>query len=170
MKSSLLPLCCAFASLLPVGCGYHLGGLRTEALKDKESFCVNMFANHTTQPRVAEQMTTALADALQRDGSFRMASPGACDFTVSGTVTRIGRRSLRTDWEDSYVSSEVGLVAHVSYVVTDTRTGEVLMKGSVSAEGSYFTDTGNTQSARDAALSYATRKAADEIVAELTIP
>ncbi len=164
----------AAALLLPLlalsGCGYHLGGLRATALKDKDSFCVNMFANYTTQPMVAMQMTTALADALQRDGAFRMASPSDCDFRIDGAVTSIHRESLRTDSDDTYVSAEIGLVVHVSYKVTDCDTGKVLMEGTTQATGSYFNDVGSVQSARDAALSYATRKASDKIVIDLTIP
>ncbi len=164
----------AAALLLPAlafsGCGYHLGGLRASALKDKDTFCVNMFANHTTQPMVSIQMTTALADSLQRDGAFRMAAPKDCDFRIDGAVTSIDRESLRTDPDDTYVSSEIGLVVHVSYKVTDSDTGKVLMEGTTEASGSYFNDIGSVQSARDAALSYATRKAADNIVNNLTIP
>ncbi len=161
---------CALPLLLLSGCGYHLGGLRCASLKDKETFCVNMFANYTTQPNVAMQMTTALADNLQRDGSFRMASPTECDFRIDGSVSRILRDSLSTDWRDSYISKEIGLTVYVDYVVTDAKSGEVLLKGSTQAEGSYFNSSGNIQSARESALSYATRKAAENIVYRLTIP
>ncbi len=166
---SFLPAC-ALPLLFFSGCGYHLGGLRCDALKNKDTFCVNMFANYTTQPNVAMQMTTALADRLQRDGSFRMASPSQCDFKVDGTVTRIQRNSLSTDSDDSYISSEIGLTVYVDYVVTDCRTNKVLKHGTTNADGSYYNSMGNMQSARESALSYATRKAADNIVYQLTIP
>ncbi len=161
---------CALPLLLFSGCGYHLGGLRCDALKDKDTFCVNMFRNYTTQPNVAMQITTALADNLQRDGSFRMAAPAECDFVIDGTVSRITRSSLSADARDSYISSEIGLRVYVDYVVTDARTGKVLHRGSANAEGSYFNNSGNVQSARESALSYATRKAAEDIVYQLTIP
>ncbi len=170
MKLPSLISACTLGLLLFSGCGYHLGGLRCHALKNKDTFCVNMFANHTTQPNVAMQLTTALADNLQRDGSFRMASPSECDFTIDGTVTRIVRNSLGADWRDSYISSEIGLCVYVDYVVTDNSSGKVLMRGSTQAEGSYFNSSGNIQSARESALSYATRKAAENIVYQLTIP
>ncbi len=166
---SLLPAC-VLPLLLFSGCGYHLGGLRCHALKDKNTFCVNMFANHTTQPGVAMQMTTALTDQLQREGSFRMASPSECDFKIDGAVTRIFRNSLSADWRDSYISSEIGLRVSIEYVVTDGRTGEVLFQGTADGDGSYFNSTGNVQTARESALSYATRKAAENIVYSLTIP
>ncbi len=171
MKIRSLLTACALPLLLITGCGYHLGGLRCNALKDKDTYCVNMFANHTTQPNVAMQMTTALADNLQRDGSFRMASPTECDFKIDGTVTRILRTSLSANSRDSYVSSEIGLRVYVDYVVTDAATGKELVRGTTNAEGSYFNSTsGNVQSARESALSYATRKAAENIVYQLTIP
>ncbi len=166
---SLLPICVLGLVLVP-GCGYHLGGLRCKALKGMDTFCVNMFANNTTQPGVAIQMTTALADALQRDGSFRMASPAECDFMVDGMVTSIGRTSLSADSRDSYISQELELKVYVSYTVTDCRTNKTLLSGSVVADSSFFNTTGNIQSARESALSYATRKAADDIVYQLTIP
>ncbi len=170
MNIRSLLLACALPALLVSGCGYHLGGLRCNALKNKETFCVNMFANHTTQPNVAMQMTTAVTDALQRDGSFRMASPKECDFKIDGTVTRVMRRSLGADWRDSYISSEIGLTVYVQYVVTDSRSGKILVRGTTHAEGTLFNNSGNLQSARESALSYATRKAADNIVYRLTIP
>ncbi len=166
---SLLSLC-ALPLLLFSGCGYHLGGLRCDALKDKDTFCVNMFANHTTQPNVSIQLTTALADSLQRDGSFRMATPSECDFVIDGVVTRVMRESLSTDWRDSCISREIALIVYVSYVVTDPKSGKVLLRGTTHAEGSYFNTTGNIQSARESALSYAARKAAENIVYRLTIP
>ncbi len=166
---SLIPVCLMPLFLLG-SCGYHLGGLRCEDLKDKDTFCVNMFANHTTQPDVAMQMTTALADSLQRDGSFRMASPTECDFVIDGAVRSISHQALITDWRDTYISKEIGLTVHVSYEVTDKKTGKTILRGTSSGRGSYFNDKGNIQTSRLSALSYATRKAAENIVYRLTIP
>ncbi len=167
---SLLTVC-ALPLLLLSSCGYHLGGLRCKPLQNMDTFCVNMFTNETTQPNVAMQMTTALTDHLQRDGSFRMASPTECDFRVDGTVKRIIRSSLSADWQDSYISSEIQLNVYVDFTVTDNKTGKVLLSGAASGDGSYFnTSASNVQSARESALSYATRQAAEDIVNQLTIP
>lgn len=161
----------ALLSISLSSCGYHLGGLRSNSMKDVETFCVDVFENRTTQAMVSMQMTTALADALQRDGTFRMASPSTCDVRIEGVVKNISTSSLITDPDDSYISSEIGLRVFVDYRVIDCRTNKVLTFGTVSEEGSFFNDeAGNIQSARDAALSYATRKAATAIVNRLTIP
>jgi len=155
--------------LLP-SCMYHLGGLKSRDMEGMKTFCVDMFANQTTQPQVSMQMTTALADALQRDGTYRMASPDTCDFRVSGVVSSVSAYGLTTNPDDTYISSEIGLNVTVHYTITDCRTSKCIKTGIVRAEGSFFNTTGNIQQARDDALSYATRKAASDIVNQLTIP
>ncbi len=170
MKKLFLLVVSLFALTLG-SCGYHLGGLRSGAMKNVNTFCVEMFENRTTQAMVSMQMTTALADALQRDGTFRLASPSTADVRIEGVVKNISSSSLITDSRDSYISREIGLRVFVDFSVIDTRTNKVLVSGTVSEDGSFFNDdTGNIQSARDAALSYATRKVATSIVNRLTIP
>lgn len=170
MKRRVLLLLLGVA-LLVVSCGYHLGGTRSRAMNGLNTFCVEMFGNRTLYPSLGMQLTTALTDGLQRDGSFRLASPEKSDFKVSGIVTHVNARGLRTNAGDTYLSSEVGLTVYVSYTIANTRTGKVIMTRSVSAEGSFFNDdTGNVQTARESALSYATRQAAELIVQALTLP
>lgn len=161
------------AVLLPVcfsACGYHVGGLKNKRMQGMDTFCINMFENHTTYADVSRQMTTALADALQRDGTFRLVTRSRSDFYITGAVTQVVASSLRTDSWDSYLSKEVGLTVWVSYRVIDSKTQETVIQASTSVSSSYFTEIGNTQSSRDAALSYATRKAANNIVDSLTLP
>ena len=130
-----------------------------------------MFANKTLYPYVATQLNAALGEQLQRDGTFRLASPSRCDAVLSGAVTSVGASTLRTNSANTYLSAEVGLTVHVHYTLTDTRTGKVIASGNVAAEGSFFnSDTGNVQTARDSALSYATRLAAEQIVQNMTLP
>lgn len=170
MRYFLTILCCLFALTVTEGCGYHVGAPRNRALAGIKTFCVDMFANNTVYPMAPMQMTTALADTLQRDGTFRMASPSDCDIRISGTVTSVTSRSLITNSQDSYISTEIGLDVHVDYQVVDCRTGKLLKSGSVKEEGSYFNNDGNIQSAREDAISYATRKAAYTIVNRITLP
>lgn len=163
----LLILCVA---LLLASCGYHMGGFKKTSMQNYNTFCIAMFENHSVYPNISMQVTTALADQLQRDGTYRMTSPDACDFEVSGVVRSVSASGLRTNAGDTYVSSEIGLTVYVNYVVRDTHTGKTVTSGTVHAEGSYFNKTGNVQTARDSALSYAARKAAELIVQNLTIP
>lgn len=134
------------------------------------TFCVEMFENNTVQPNVGMLMTTAMANELQSDGTYRMAPRDEADFILKGTVTHITRESLRTNTEDTYVSSEIGLEVHVDYEVIERRTGRVLKKADTDATGSYFNQGVNTVSAMDTALSYATRLLAQRITLNLTAP
>lgn len=170
MKRYLLLLLSALLVLLP-SCGYRLGGLRRANMKNLETFCVEVFENRTLYPSLSSQITTAVVDTLQRDGSYRLAPADDCDFKVSGIVDTVAASGLRTNAGDTYLSSEVGLTVHVNYTITNCRTGKVLLNASVQAQGSFFNDdTGNVQTARESALSYATRRAAELIVQALTMP
>lgn len=153
-----------------VSCGYRLGGLKKTALQGVDTFCITMFANNTLYPNVAMQVTTALADQLQRDGTYHLASPEKSDVEVRGVVTSVTSKSLRTNSSDTYVSSEIGLTVHVTYQIVERSTGKVLVNGTTRAEGSYFNNIGNVQTAWDNALSYASRRVAELIVQNLSIP
>lgn len=162
------------AALLLASCSslelYHMGGLKPDAMQDMHSFCVEMFENHSTQPAAGMLLTNALTDAMQRDGTYRLASASQADFSLSGEVTQLSRESLLTDPDDTYLSREIGLTVHVHFVVRDRRTGQVVMDQKTTGTGSYFTDAGNMQSAVNNALSAASRSAAEDITNTLTTP
>lgn len=140
-------------------------------MKHLNTYCVEMFANKTLYPNVAMQITTAVGDGLQRDGTYRLASPEKCDFRVTGVVTSVQASGLLTNAGDTYLSSEIGLRVYVTCTVINNRTGKIIYSRQVSATGSFFNDdTGNVQTARESALSYATRQAAELIVQSLTLP
>lgn len=165
-----LPLLLAAVALL-ASCGYHLGGFRKGSMKGLDTYCVEMFANETLYPNVAMQVTTAVGDSLQRDGTFRLASPDKCDFIVRGVVNSVEAFGLRTSAGDTYLSSEIGLRVHVTCTIINNRTGKTIYSRKVTAQGSFFNDdTGNVQSARESALSYAARQAAELVVQSLTLP
>ena len=159
----------ALFPLLFASCGYHLGGLKKKSLDGMETCRVEMFANHTTQPQVSRLLTTSLANALQKDGTFRLAS--SPDFTIGGTVTQVRRSVLTTDTLDTYRSSEIGLTVVVNYTLTDNRTGKAIGRGTAQGMAGYFNNNdSNMQTARENAISYAARLAADSIVRDLTLP
>ena len=162
-----------FAGLLAAlvsSCGYHLGGIKPGYMKNMNTFCVEVFENNTVQPNVGMLMTTAMANELQSDGTYRMAPRNEADFILKGTVTHITRESLRTNTDDTYVSSEIGLAVHVNYQIIERKSGKVLKENTASATGSYFNQGVNTVSAMDTALSYATRLVAENITLNLTSP
>ena len=169
MKKSRVLLAGLLAALVS-SCGYHLGGMKPGYMENMNTFCVEVFENNTLQPNVGMLMTTAMANELQSDGTYRMAPRNEADFILKGTVTHITRESLRTNTDDTYVSSEIGLVVNVNYQIIDRKSGKVLKENETSATGSYFNQDVNTVSAMDTALSYATRLVAENITLNLTAP
>lgn len=152
------------AACLLSACGYHLGGVKPAQMKDMETFCVDMFDNQTQVPAVAMQMTTALTDAVQRDGTYRMTKRSEADFTINGVVKSINRSAWSTDYIDAYHGLEIGVTVYVEYNVIDNRTGKLVFHSMASGQSSYFNDQGNVQTAMESALSYATRCAAENVV------
>ena len=148
-------------------CGYHLGGMKPASMKDMNTFCVEVFENETLYPNAGMLMTTAMANALQSDGTYRMAPRKDADFIVKGSVTRAVSESQITDPDDTYVSTKLGLRVYVNYKVVDRKTGKELYDATKDEISSYFNQVGSIGSAQEAALSYATRRIADEITIDL---
>lgn len=173
MKPLLTVAFAAAALLLLPACMpelYHMGGLKPAGMAEMDTFCVQMFENHSTQPEAGTMLTTALTDSMQRDGTYRLVSSSQADFIISGEVTHISRESLLTNSRDTYLSREVGINVHVRYVVRNGHSGATVAERHVVGQGSYFSDTGNVQSAVSSALSAATRRAAENITDDLTTP
>lgn len=158
----------ALTALAISSCGYHLGGLKPQNMENMNTFCVEVFENYSSQPNAGMLMTTAMANSLQSDGTYRMASRNEADFIVKGEVSHISRDSLITSTEDSYVSTHISLTVHTKYEVIDRKTGKKLARGSADGVGSYFNQVGNTQTSIETTLSYATRSAADNVTLSLT--
>lgn len=170
MKKIFSSLLCVLAPVMLGSCGYQLGGLINGDMKGLKTFDITMFENQTVYPNIAFQVTTAVGDTMQKDGTFRMVSPTKADFTVSGKVTHVQASSLMTNPDDSYLSTEIGLQVYVDYTIVDRKKGEVVKSGTVNGSGSFYNTTGNVQSARENALSEAARAAAQNLLNELTIP
>jgi hypothetical protein len=94
-KNSLIPCGISAAVLLFfAGCaGYTLGPTNGVSAGDK-SVQITPFLNHTFQPRLGDDLTTALRRNIQRDGTYRLATHGDADIVVSGFLTRYTRHEL----------------------------------------------------------------------------
>lgn len=160
-------LTAAVAALTLVSCGYHLGGMKTSALQNMNTFCVEMFDNQTLHPNAGMLVTSAVTNTLQSDGTYRMSPRNEADFVLKGCVSKIDRDSWITDTEDSYVSTQIGVRVQVHYQVVDMKSGRVLISAEEEESGNYFNDVGSAESSFEAAVSYAARRIADDITTTL---
>lgn len=162
--ATLLILC-----LSTISCGYHLGGLKSDKLEHVDTFSLRMFENNSLEPLAAILMNNAIGEILQRDGSYKLASSASADCYITGEIKSIDYTSLRPDPDDTYISEEIGIVLTVTYQITETKTGKLLMSNQIDEETSYFNNVGNVQTSRENALSYAARKIAYRIAVDISI-
>lgn len=123
-------LVCAVALL--AGCaGYHLGPVNG-ATAGARSIEVFPFNNQTLQPRLGDEVTQALRERLQTDGTYHLETHGAGDVVVTGMITRyhrIGLAYLDTDVTTAQ-SYRVNITAHV--IVRERASNRVLVDKDVS--------------------------------------
>lgn len=162
---TLFTLSC-LSCLLLSSCGYRLGGVKPKEFEKINNLHVSVFTNDSVEPRAAVLTTSAIADAIQKDGTFRLASKGNGEARLVGRVNSIRFIQLRSSSEDTYLSTERGLVLNVDYSVIDSKTNKVILSGNCSEMANFF-NSANQQSAKEAALSYAARLVATQIANQL---
>ncbi len=151
-------------------CGYKLGGVKSAELVHVKSISVRMFQNDSLEPLAGILVTNAVTDQLQRDGTYRIGSPTGADARLEGRIVHIRLHSLQVNPDDTYTGTEIGLEITLQCKVIDNKTGKILADFTTDAEASYFNQaSSNIQAARDHAISYAARQAAENVVIRLSL-
>jgi len=99
------------------GCAYRVGPT-SGVPAGSRSVAVMPFENETLEPRVTENIATALRAQIQQEGTYRLARHGDADIVVSGTVRDISRREESFQLRDTRTVRDYRLeiVAHVTAV------------------------------------------------------
>ncbi len=134
-----------------------------------DTFSVRMFENNSLEVQAGILVTNAVTDMVQRDGTYKLASYGDCDFRIEGTITNISYRSLQVKSSNTYISTELAACVSVSYRIIETKTNAVLLAKSLTKEASFYNEDTNIQTARDNAISYAARKIAEDIALNISM-
>lgn len=111
------------AALLLAGCaGYTLGPTNGQDAGGK-TVQITPFLNHTFQPRLGEDVTTALRKEIQSDGTYRLATHGDADIVVTGLLQHYNRHELNFGSNDVLTVQTYNV--YVSAVITerDVRAG-----------------------------------------------
>src|SRR5689334_20243183 len=120
----LLGLALAMAGA--AGCaGYRLGPTNGDAAGQR-SVQVNFFRNNTVQPRLAEEVNSALRRTLQQDGTFRLATQGDGDIVVNGELVRYERPPLSFQPNDTLTVRDYRITVTAKITATERITGKVL--------------------------------------------
>lgn len=126
------PLLLALALALTGCAGYRLGpadGLPAGS----RSIRVTPFVNETAEAGMADELTSALRAAVQRDGTFRLATRGAADLELTGVITDYRRRELSLSRADARTVQDYQVAMTARIVARDTATGAVRLDRNVSA-------------------------------------
>lgn len=123
----LARLCLLLMALGLCGCaGYRLGPTSGQQAGAR-SVQITPFRNHSAEPGLADELTSALRKSIQRDGTLRLATHGDGDLIVEGEITGFRRRELSLLTEDvrTVRDYQISLVVHVT--VRERASGKVVL-------------------------------------------
>jgi len=112
------------------GCaGYQLGPTNGSSA-GAESVQIVPFLNHSPEPGLADELTSALRKAIQEDGTLKLETQGGADLVVHGVITQYQRRALSLLSEDvrTVRDYQVSLVVHFT---VSNRSGTVVFEKDV---------------------------------------
>jgi hypothetical protein len=114
-----------FFALLLAGCaGYHLGSVNGDVAGEK-SVQIMPFVNNTLQPRLNDDITQALRERLQSDGTYRLATGEPGDLVVSGVIRSYERQGLGYLNQDSSTTQNYLVTVTVHVTVRDRVSGKL---------------------------------------------
>jgi hypothetical protein len=136
--SAVLTIAC-----LVVGCaGYQLGSQKPAALTHIRSIAISPFENHSYEPNLSIKPANLIAQHLQTDGTYKLATPSNADATLEGTIESVERLPVSSGamnrGRDTLLTSEYLLSVRVAYLVRQKETGKTLRQGKVTGTTSFF--------------------------------
>lgn len=161
--AALLLACCALASCA----GYHLGGIKPRSLAKIDRISVPMFTNGTLHPRAEALATSAVANALVQDGTYRLASLDRADAVLIGNLKSIEYSTIRGRRLDTMFPEELANTVTVDWKLVDARDRtKVLASGQSRGKSQLFVSS-NLQTARNNALPEAIERAGQALVSRI---
>lgn len=167
MKTSIHASLAALCVLLASCAGYQLGGVKPASLTGVQTIAVPMFSNATQHPRASALATSAVAEAMIRDGTYRMVEADHADAILDGRLERIEYRAIRGTRQDSLFPEELANTVTLRWTLRDARDPtKVLATGSSKGTSQLFVSA-NLQTARNNALPEALERASEALVSRI---
>ena len=160
----LLPL----VALATASCtGYQLGGAKPAVLRDVKNITIPMFHNDTLHPRAEALATSAAADAMVQDGTYRITSRDKADAVLEGTVHTIDYMAIRSTRLDTLRPEELQNTVTLTWKLVDARDSKKTLASGLSTGSSRFFVDSNLQTSRNNALPDALQRASDSLVSRI---
>ncbi|MGA0845651.1 MAG: LPS assembly lipoprotein LptE [Luteolibacter sp.] len=153
--------------LLASCAGYRPGGTKPPSLADVKTIRIEMFSNSTQHPRASAIATSAVADAMLRDGTYRIGSLDDADAILEGDLTRIEYQAIRGSRLDSLFPEELSSTVSLTWRLLDARDPSRVLASGYSQGRSQLFVSANLQTARNNALPEALERAGESLVSRI---
>lgn len=129
MRLVFIPAVIAVAAC--AGCaGYRLGNIGGAEIQGVKSVYIPMAKNETiTSPEVQAQVTNAVINRFDADGTLKTVQSINADSELNITVIRFERNPLRGTRSDVLVTAEYELQIEAKIVFINRRTGQTIING-----------------------------------------
>ncbi len=154
--------------LLSVSCvGYHVGASKPASLAHVNTIAVPMFTNLTLHPRAEAIATSAVANAIVQDGTYRIGSSSNADAILEGKLSKIKYSAIRGTRFDTMLPEELENTVTIDWTLRDAKNPtKVLANGSSEGTSQLFVAS-NLQTARNNALPEALERAGEALVSTI---
>jgi hypothetical protein len=161
-----LALLAPFFSL--VSCvGYQLGGVKPASLANVRTIAVPMFSNSTQHPRAEALATSAVANAIVQDGTYRIARSEQADAVLIGDLREIKYSVIRSNRLDTMRPEELANTVTLNWSLLDARDRTKVLASGTSRGISQLFVSENLQTARNNALPEALERAGEALVSRI---
>ncbi len=147
--------------------GYQLGGVKPASLAHVKTIAVPMFENGTLHPRASALATSAVANAIIQDGTYRIARVDDADAVLEGNLRTIQYSVLRGSRSDSLRPEELENEVTLEWSLRDARDRTKVLASGTSTGRSQLFVSANLQTARNNALPEALERAGEALVGRI---
>lgn len=155
--------------LLLASCaGYRIGETRPAVMKGVKTIRLEMFSNSSFLPRAGAVATSAIADAIVQDGTYRITSLDKADAILEGRISSIKYTPIRGQRFNTLRPEELVNTVTIHWKIRNAKDPTKLTLSGISTGASDFFATANLQTGRNNALADAAQRAGVALVSTLS--
>jgi hypothetical protein len=128
----LAAACIALSALC--GCGGYRFGPTNSLAAGAKSVQITPFLNHSTEPGLADEVTSAVRKSVQRDGTYRLATRGESDLVMTGVINSYQRREMSLSRDELRTVRDYQVVLTAQVVIRERATGKILVDRAVNGD------------------------------------
>ena len=151
----------AAAVVLASGCGYRVGTLLPPSI---QTIYVPLFTNATDEPRLEVEVTNAVIQRIQEDGTLSVADAASADIVVEGRIISYRRDPLRYERDNPAATEEYRLRIAVQMTVRDRRSDTLISSHSWVEGDADFEVAGDLKTAERRVVPIAAQDLARDVV------